>query len=141
MYKDILFAVDLEHPETQEKAVATVLKLVRTFGAGLHAIHVVPDFGMALVGGFFPEDFEQKAMERGRNELHAFTKEKIPEDIAVQHIIGHGSIYGEILRVAEEIDIDLIVMASHRPELQDFILGPNAAHVVRFAKCSVLVVR
>ena len=38
-------------------------------------------------------------------------------------------------------NIDLIIMASHRPELQDYLLGPNAARVVRHANCSVLVVR
>jgi nucleotide-binding universal stress UspA family protein len=35
----------------------------------------------------------------------------------------------------------MIVMASHRPELKDYLLGPNAARVVRHAECSVLVVR
>jgi nucleotide-binding universal stress UspA family protein len=35
----------------------------------------------------------------------------------------------------------VIVLASHRPELKDYLLGPNAARVVRHAKCSVLVVR
>ena len=36
---------------------------------------------------------------------------------------------------------DLIVMASHRPELKDYLIGPNAARVVRHADCSVQVVR
>ena len=43
--------------------------------------------------------------------------------------------------MADETNADLIVMASHRPELKDFLLGPNAARVVRHANCSVLVVR
>jgi nucleotide-binding universal stress UspA family protein len=32
-------------------------------------------------------------------------------------------------------------MGSHRPELSDYLLGPNAGKVVRHAKCSVMVVR
>ncbi|HJO73056.1 MAG TPA: universal stress protein [Rhodospirillales bacterium] len=44
-------------------------------------------------------------------------------------------------RIAEDIECSLIVMASTQPEHQDYFLGPNAARVVRHAKCSVLVVR
>ncbi len=39
---------------------------------------------------------------------------------------------------------DLIVMSSHRPQkhaMRTYFLGSNAGHVVRYAKCSVLVVR
>ncbi|MFQ5760821.1 MAG: universal stress protein, partial [Acidiferrobacterales bacterium] len=43
--------------------------------------------------------------------------------------------------VAEKAGCDLIVMASQRPELKDYLLGPNAARVVRHANCSVLVAR
>lgn len=32
-------------------------------------------------------------------------------------------------------------MAAHRPALKDYLLGPNAARVVRHSNCSVLVVR
>ena len=42
---------------------------------------------------------------------------------------------------SEAIKADLIVMGSHRPELRDYLLGPNAARVVRHAPCSVVVVR
>ena len=45
------------------------------------------------------------------------------------------------LSVAKQISCDLIVMASHRPGAKDFLLGPNAARVVRHANCSVTVVR
>jgi nucleotide-binding universal stress UspA family protein len=43
--------------------------------------------------------------------------------------------------VAPYFPADLIVMASHRPELKDDLLGANAARVVRPSKRSVLVVR
>src|SRR4030088_3291400 len=39
------------------------------------------------------------------------------------------------------IKADLIVMTSHRPAMRTYFLGSNAGHVVRYAKCSVLVVR
>jgi nucleotide-binding universal stress UspA family protein len=55
--------------------------------------------------------------------------------------VRQGSIYSEILSVAREQQVDLIVMASHRPEMKDYLIGTNAARVVRHAACSVLVVR
>ena len=36
---------------------------------------------------------------------------------------------------------DLIVITSHRPAMRTYFLGYNAGHVVRYTKCSVLVVR
>ena len=53
----------------------------------------------------------------------------------------YGSIYREVLKVAGEFGCDLIVLASHRPEITDYILGPNAERVVRHAEQSVMVVR
>ena len=52
-----------------------------------------------------------------------------------------GSIGHEILNVAKEQACDLIVMASHRPEMLDYLIGPNAAHVALHAPISVLVLR
>ncbi len=52
-----------------------------------------------------------------------------------------GGIYHEVLEEAKAINADLIVMSSHRPAMRTYFLGSNAGHVVRYAKCSVLVVR
>ena len=48
---------------------------------------------------------------------------------------------GATLEEAAAIHADLIVMTSHRPAMKTYFLGSNAGHVVRYAKCSVLVVR
>ena len=141
MYRDILLAVDLVNADTQLKAVSTAVKLAETFGARLHVITVVPDYGMSIVGGYFTKDHERQALEHANETLHAFVAEHVPKEIKLQHIVGHGTIYQEILRYAADTGCDLIVMASHRPELGDYLLGPNAARVVRHAGCSVMVVR
>lgn len=141
MYKDILLAIDLAHEKSQSQAVKVACEYAGTFGARLHVLTVVPDFGMSLVGGFFPADYEEKALQKARDDLHAFVKESVPDSIPVQHIVGHGTAYREILRYAEESKCDLIVMASHRPEVSDYLIGPNTLKVVGHADCSVLVVR
>ncbi|MEQ8394833.1 universal stress protein [Thalassobaculum sp.] len=141
MFADILLPVDLNEPDTQAKAVATAVEQAKAFGSRLHVMTVVPEFNSTIVAGFFPQNFEAEAVETARKELHAFCEKAIPAGVQVQHIVTHGSIYQEIVKAAEETGCGLIVMASHRPELSDYLLGPNAARVVRHATCSVMVVR
>jgi nucleotide-binding universal stress UspA family protein len=80
-------------------------------------------------------------METARERLHAYCEQAVPSEVKVQHIVAHGTIYNEIVKAAEQTRCGLIIMASHRPELSDFLLGPNAARVVRHANCSVMIVR
>ena len=141
MFKEILLAVDLGEESSWTKALPTAIKLVRDHEARLHVMTVVPDFGFSVVGQYFPKDYEHKMVEDMQRRLREFVTTNVPEDVAVHDIIGHGPIYSEILEAAESVKADLIVLASHRPGLQDYLIGPNASKVVRHAKCSVLVVR
>ncbi len=141
MYKEILLAVDLNDIDSQRKAIETTIELARAFGARVHVQTILPDFGMTIVATYFPKDFESKTLENARQALHDFVKQTFPEDLTIQQILGRGTIYQEILRCAKQIGADLIVMASHRPDLQHYLIGPNASRVTRHANCSVLVVR
>src|SRR6056297_2370297 len=141
MYKDILLPLDLSDEHTWTRALPTAVEYAKAFGSVLHVMTVVPSFGMALVGNFFPADFEKQALDAATEALHSFTKDHIPSELAVQHVVAHGTVYEEILRSAGKVNADLIVLGAHRPELRDYLLGPNAARVVRHAKQSVLVVR
>ncbi|WP_420546808.1 universal stress protein [Curvivirga sp.] len=141
MFDHILLAVDMEHDESWKKALPAAIQNAKAFGAALHVMTVVPDFGRSLVSSFFPSGHEDQMMEKANEALHDFVKAHIPDDVAVQHIVGYGNAYEEILRVADEVKIDLIVIGAHRPKMEDYLIGPNAARVVRHAKCSVLVVR
>jgi nucleotide-binding universal stress UspA family protein len=140
MYKDILLAVDLGDETSWRRALPTAVDLCRASGAALHVVTVVPDFGMTIVADYFPPDFEKKALAQANERLRAFLAKNAP-GIKAQCIVGHGTVYEEILRAAEKSKCDLIVLAAHRPALKDYLLGPNAARVVRHAQCSVLVVR
>ncbi len=140
MYKDILMPIDLGD-ENSWRALPVCTEYAKAFGSTLHVVTVVPDFGMSIVGSFFPANFEHQALKQAGEALHKWVADHIPGDIHVQHIVAHGTAYEEILRVSEEITCDLIVMASHRPKAEDYLIGPNAARVVRHANCSVLVVR
>jgi nucleotide-binding universal stress UspA family protein len=141
MYKDLLLPIDLNEESSWSKSLPVAIEFTRKFGARLHVMTVVPDFGMSIVGQFFPADFASKALAAADTRLHEFVTANVPNETAVQHVVTDGTVYERILTMAERLEIDLIVMAAHRPELSDYLLGPNAARVVRHAKCSVLVVR
>ena len=141
MFKRILLAIDMAHPETQHSVAETAARMAKQDGAELRVMTVVPDFGMSIVGSYFPSGFEGDAMKKAKADLKSFADKEIGSDIVVDHIVSHGTIYREIIDAAEKSNSDLIVIAAHRPELRDYLLGPNAARVVRHAKQSVLVVR
>jgi nucleotide-binding universal stress UspA family protein len=141
MYRTILLPVDLSDEHSWSKALPTAVELARIFGAGMHVMTVVPSFGLPMVGQFFPEGFEAKMRAEAAKHLEEFCAAHLPSDLAARRIVAEGKIYQEILRAAGSIKADLIVMGSHRPELSDYLLGPNAARVVRHAPCSVMVVR
>ncbi len=52
-----------------------------------------------------------------------------------------GRVADEIRYAAEEMGVDLIVMASHEPRISDMLFGSKSAQVALHTHCSVLVVR
>jgi universal stress protein F len=141
MYQHILVPVDIQWQTARRPGLETAVKLCRAFGAQLHVLTVVPDLGMPLVAQFFPKGAEAKIVEETEAALHELVRQQVPEDLSIQCVVAQGSIYRRILEVAETVRADLIVMAAHKPEAGELLLGPNASRVARHATCSVLVVR
>lgn len=141
MFKDILLPIDLGEQGAEAKALSTAVQLCKSAGAKLYVLAVVPGFSMSILSQYFPEGFEEKSLAEAAQQLRDFIGDNIPSDITTQAIVANGTVYEEILRVAEERHCDLVVMGSNRPDLERFLLGPNADQVVRHANCSVLVVR
>lgn len=140
MANTILLPVDLNSADTAKSALTAALRNLDDGGA-IHVLSVLPDFGMSQVSGYFREGFERDALSAFGEALTDWVNANVPEKIEVHPHVVHGTVYDEILRAAEKLSVDLIVMAAHRPEFADYLLGPNAARVVRHAKQSVYVVR
>ena len=142
MYHKILLPLDLNEELSWKKALPTALTLCRTFGASLHVLTVLPDYRMPLVGSYFPKDFAKKAHQAVSEAQHQFIQEHVPDDIKVQSVIVDGSPWEAIIKAAKKLEVDLIVMASHnKRKFADYVLGPNAEHVVHHSKMSVMIVR
>lgn len=142
MYHKIVLPVDLNEESSWTKALPTALELCRSFGASLHVVTVLPDYRMPLVGSYFPKDFAKKAHQAVSDAQHEFIQKHVPEDVQVQSVIVDGSPWEAIIKAAKKIEADLIVMASHnKHKFADYVLGPNAEHVVHHTKISVMIVR
>ena len=106
--------------------------------ASIHVITVVPDSGMAIVAAALGPDHDQKLLAAANEEAAKLLSGLLPD--AKLHVV-QGSIYDSIIRTANKLEADMIVIGSHRPELRDYLVGPNAARVARHARQSVLIVR
>jgi nucleotide-binding universal stress UspA family protein len=101
---------------------------------------VVRELTARLKGVQLPVQLEDLVAD-ARNQLAAIACDHDFGDVPVEQEARYGSIGHEILATARERKVDLIVMASHRPEMIDYLIGSNAAHVALHAPCSVMVLR
>ncbi len=136
MYKKILVPIDMAHVAEGKKNVGDALEHA-TEDAKIILLYVVEEIpNWAAIS--LPADLIDRSLAESHEELKAIanaTGRKMDVEIRTGHS------YNTILDVAEEKEVDLIIVASHRPGLQDYFLGSTAAKVVRHAKCSVLVIR
>ena len=141
MYRNVLLAIDMTYEDSWSHAVPPAVETCRHDGATLHVMMVVPDFGMSIVGSFFPAGYEKEALEKAREHLHAFCKEHVPGDIEVKVHVGHGRPYEQILAVARDLPADLIVMgAAQKSLLRRLFSGDETEPVLRQSKIPVLVI-
>jgi len=88
-----------------------------------------------------PPAFDQEQQDEAEKKLAKLAASiKLPSE-QVSAVVRLGSVYNEVLDEAEKTGADLVVIGSHRPSMATYLLGSNAATIVRHAKCSVLVVR
>lgn len=125
--------------EESEDAFHFACSLARDFGAKLVVLYVMP-FGTVQVVAFS----QLGSLDESSNIRESFMKElkkiRSPDgSVAVEHRMEDGDEAKGILRVAHEIDADLIVMATHgRSGLARALMGSVAEYVVRRAECPVL---
>ncbi|MDX5360000.1 MAG: universal stress protein [Alphaproteobacteria bacterium] len=139
MFNRILVPVDLDEENTIGNAVRAASDLAKQHGAELRLLTVLPVIP-ASVSLYMPEDVLSKRVDESKAALANLAKETDPS-LKVTTVVRKGTIYDEVIREAEAADCDLIVMTSHRPEMSTYLLGSNAARIVRHSNCSVLVLR
>ncbi|MEX1084197.1 MAG: universal stress protein [Xanthobacteraceae bacterium] len=140
MYQQILVPVDLADAGLAKPAIEVAAEMARASGGTMRLLNVLP-ITPVMLAEYVPPDFEAQQKKSAEDAMAAVTKECKLAPERVSAAVRQGGIYHEILEEAKAIDADLIVMSSHRPAMRSYFLGSNAGHVVRYAFCSVLVVR
>lgn len=136
MYKNILVPIDLTQAEKGAAMLAVAAKLADQ-GAKITAINVVEDLP-GYVRAELPTGLVEKNLKAAQEEMAKLVKDS---GVAASVQVSDGNPSREILDHASKIGADLVIVASHRPGMQDYFLGSTAARVVRHAACSVLVTR
>jgi len=136
VYKKILVPIDLSHAE-KASAMIDIAKSLAGDNLRLILVNVVDDIPN-YVSIDMPSGIVESQVKAATEELNVFA-EKSGIEVVVE--VRNGQPASEILSVAKDHDVDLIIIASHRPGLQDYFLGSTAARVVRHAQCPVLVER
>lgn len=139
----VLCAVDITRPDEDAHVLQAAKRLADMDGAQLDVITVVPDFGATIVGAYFQDHDVQTAKDGAAKALNNFCVNALGEtdNAKLRHVVAVGSVYEEVLKTAKISNTDLIVIGAHKPDFKDYLLGPNAARVVRHSTCSVYVVR
>ena len=139
MYQQILVPVDLAHKDTARHTAAVAKSMAETGKSNLTILNVVPELP-GYVAVQMPDGLVKRVRTDAEDELKQLAQDLgLDKDCSLQIRIGRP--HNEILELADEIGADLIVITSHQPGIEDYLLGSVAAKVVRHAKCSVLVER
>jgi nucleotide-binding universal stress UspA family protein len=147
-FSHILACTDFSEPG--DRAVRAAFGLCSDKATSVWLMHVLdaPPTPNPMYASYYPSKYwdpEEKAA--AESEARKGLQGLIPAEaqrvgMSVELLLGHGQPVEEIIRVAEEKQIDIIVVGTQgRTGLSHLLLGSVAERVVRIAECPVLVVR
>lgn len=143
--RSILLPTDFS--ECGNYALSYAASLARTFNASIICLNViepiVPTVGYSGMTEPMPiADIAEQMEDSAERELPKLAECDECAGLNVEEMVAHGEAASEIVRVAKERAVDLIVIASHgRTGLGRILFGSTAEAVVRHAACPVLVVK
>ena len=140
--KNILVTTDFSDFSTAAIEYASSLALL--YGAKIHLVHVIepgPVVGVPNV------ELNTSALMTGleanaQEEMRKFVYWKLKNNTNLEQVILHGEPHRELVKYAQEHEIDLIVIASHgRTGLAHMLMGSVAERIVRLSPVPVLAVK
>src|SRR6056297_3242214 len=131
--KLILCPVNLRHAQVEYNAYTEAVEMARRRGARLIVATVAPEIERNL--NIYDSD------KYWGEELKKFLAAHPADGIEVTTMVRKGAVHRQIVKLAQEQGVDVIVMEAANPRVQDYLLGTTASHVVTHSECSVYVVR
>jgi nucleotide-binding universal stress UspA family protein len=137
--------VPIDFSEYSKNALKYAVPFAKQFGAEIILIYVVEpttypaDFSFGQFG--FP-NVEDEFRARGEEELSALMEKEIRNEVKASKQVRTGKAYLEIIKMAREKEVDLIIIATHgHSGVEHMLFGSTAEKVVRKAPCPVLSLR
>jgi universal stress protein F len=140
MFKRILVPVDLAEPQMTTAAIEHSETLAKAFDSEIRLVNVQSLTPIKLLD-YLPQDFDENIRRGLEGELASVAAHVALPPAHVTTALLFGPIYQTIIEEAERWKSDLIVLCSHRPGMDRFLIGSNASAITRHATCPVLVVR
>jgi manganese transport protein len=137
VYQKIL--VPLDHTERDREAIAHAAAMAKQHHAKLYLLHVEEDVTSQVYGSLA----STAEVEAGAQYLRRIAAQLENQSVAVEMVVRHSrSPKKEIVRYAEELKPDLVVMGAHGHKgLKDIIFGTTINAVRHKLKVPLLVVR
>lgn len=147
VYRNLLIPIDFS--EHSKKTIDYATQLADLAGASMKILHVLklPEYPAAFYQGLYIEHDQIKTyLETGKAEaaaqLSLITEPILAKGLRIETVLRVGNPSEEIVNVAKELAVDLVVIGSHGyGGLGRFLLGSTAERVVQYAHCPVLVVK
>jgi nucleotide-binding universal stress UspA family protein len=137
MFNHIMAPVDLAHKERLERALKVTADVAKDYGAKVTYVSAsnatpgsiarTPEEFRERLAAFAREQGEKAGIETGSHPL-------ILHDEAVD-------LDNALLHAVDELDADLVIMASHKPGFVDHFWSSNGGTVASRASASVFIVR
>ncbi|MGR3294383.1 MAG: universal stress protein [Candidatus Scalindua sp.] len=141
--KNILVAIDFS--EYSKVALDICLGASRCMKTKLYVLHTIEKFPhdyLHLLSSTAHTDMKQKLEEDAIAKIKAMIPEEIREKGDIISMVRFGKPFLEIIQVAKEENVDLLVIGTHgRAGVDRVILGSVAERIVRKAGCPVMVIR
>ncbi|MAQ36121.1 universal stress protein UspA [Thioclava sediminum] len=132
--KLILCPINLRHAQVEHHAYMEAVEMARRRRAKLIVATIAPEIERNL--NIYNSD------TYWGQQLRKFLNDNPASGVTeVEMVVRKGAVHRQIVKLADERKVDLIVMEAANPKVQDYLLGTTASHVVTHAECSVYVVR
>lgn len=141
-FKKILCPID--YSDCSARALRYAAGMALKDSAVLYLIHVVDKRVFDYGGPIYevPVALDSETIAKLEEKLRESVPKEVRGDIQVETLVTMGIPVEEILKVANEEEVDIVVMGTHgRTGIAHSIMGSVAENMVRRAPCPVLVVR
>jgi len=135
VFHSILVPIAADHEAEVDAAIEYAARLRADDGKITFLAVVEP------IPGYIASSLPRELVEAHKSAANAVLKKHASGVAGAESVLLSGPAGVTITEFAIEHDVDLIVMGSHRPGLQDYFLGSTSARVIRHAPCSVFVIR